>query len=110
MDYGERIRTAREARGWTQFDLGVAIDHRDSDVSRWERSVVAPKVHVLVSISQALGVPLDYLAGVASELTLREDWTDVRRQSPAEHLAQIPEAPPAATRDTAPRRPRKTIG
>lgn len=94
MDYGSRIRAAREARGWTQFDLGVAIDHRDSDISRWERGTVAPKIHVLVNISAALGVPLDYLAGVTAEMTLREDWTDVRRQTPAEHLAQIPEAPP----------------
>lgn len=110
MDYGARIRAAREARGWTQFDLGVAIDHRDSDISRWERGIVAPKISALVNIAAALGVPLDYLAGVTSEMTLAQDWADVRRQAPAEHLERLPEAPPEGATDSTPRPSRRKQG
>lgn len=93
MDYGKRIRSAREARGWTQFDLGVAINHRDSDVSRWERGVLQPKVATMVNISRALGVTLDYLCGVTNDLVLLPDWTDVRTMRPEQHLERLPEAP-----------------
>lgn len=93
MDYGKRIRAAREARGWTQFDLGVAIGHRDSDVSRWERNVLAPKVSTMVNIAAALGVPLDYLCGVTDTMTLSPEWLDVRNATPERQLQRLPTAP-----------------
>lgn len=93
MDYGERIRAAREARGLTQFDLGVMIGRRDGDVSRWERSVLTPKVSTLVGVSKALGVPLDYLAGVTDRMDLDPDWVDQRLESPTTHLKRLPTAP-----------------
>lgn len=96
MDYGERIRTAREARGLTQFDLGVMIGRRDGDVSRWERGVLLPKVATLVEISAALGVPLDYLAGVTDQMLLDPAWIDARKHSPTQHLERLPPAPKAA--------------
>lgn len=94
MDYGERIRAAREARGLTQFDLGVMIGHRDGDISRWERGVLMPKIATLVNISAALGVPLDYLAGVTDDMALNPAWEGTRRESPTQRLAQLPPAPP----------------
>lgn len=96
MDYGARIRAAREARGLTQFDLGVMIGRRDGDISRWERGTLAPKIGTLVNISRALGVPLDYLAGISDEMTLDPAWTDGRHESPAQHLERLPAAPRAA--------------
>lgn len=98
MDYGDRIRAAREARGLTQFDLGVMIGRRDGDISRWERGALAPKIGTLVNISKALGVPLDYLAGVTDTLSLDPAWVDQRRESPATHLETLPTAPPDAPR------------
>ena len=78
MTYGKRIKAAREARGFTQYSLGLAIGTRDANISRWERDDLVPKVATLVNISAALGCALDYLAGVSDAMALRDDWQDPR--------------------------------
>jgi transcriptional regulator with XRE-family HTH domain len=94
MLYGQRIRAAREARGVSQFDLGQMIGRRDGDISRWERGALVPKVSTLVDISAALGVALEYLAGVNEEMGLVAEWSDPRDADPGQLLAQLPKAPP----------------
>lgn len=42
---GERIRSAREARGWNQQDLAAALGVAKRTVGNWERGR-APKQHV----------------------------------------------------------------
>ena len=78
MNYWNSIRAAREAHNFTQFDLAVVINTRDTDVSRWKRGVLAPKVATFVAISNALGVPLDYLADVVDKLVLNANWVNPR--------------------------------
>ena len=94
MTYGERIKNAREARMWTQYELGLAIGERDGSISRWERGRLTPKVHTLVDVSAALGVSMDYLTGVTDKLVLSREWRDPRRDSATQALARLPEAAP----------------
>lgn len=97
MDYGERIRAAREARGLTQFDLGIMIGRRDGDVSRWERGVLLPKIGTFVELTRALGVSLDYLAGLTDQMRLDPAWSNAGKDTPTRHLERLPPAPVAAS-------------
>ena len=101
MAIGPHIRSAREARGWTQFQLGVVVGKRDTDVSRWERQNLVPRADVVANIAMALGVSTDYLLGVTKELALDPKWVDLSSRGPMESLGQLPAAPgeePAPTK------------
>lgn len=51
---GDRIRIARELRGWTQTDLAIRLgldkDAGFSQVSRWENDQREPRVKVVARI------------------------------------------------------------
>lgn len=96
MSIGTRLRSAREARGWTQFQLGVVIGKRDTDVSRWERESLMPRADIIIMWSQALGVSADYLLGLKKEMDLDPSWTDRSQVRPDIALGQLPEAPAEA--------------
>lgn len=101
---GKRIRAAREARGWTQFQLGVVVGKRDTDVSRWERGVLDPRPESLANIARALGVSTDYLLGL-KPMDLDPKWVDHSQSGPLQALEQLP-AEPAA--EQAPRKGRQS--
>lgn len=61
---GERIRAAREASGWTQQQLGDALDISSQAVSQWEKNKTKPSLSALVRLSNELGCSLTELAGV----------------------------------------------
>lgn len=105
MNIGRRIRTAREARGWTQFQLGVVIGRRDTDVSRWERENLMPRADIIILLARALGVSSDYLLGLKKELDLDPAWVDKSASGPLVALEQLPEAPAEAP---APRKKRSS--
>ena len=41
-DFGMRIRHAREARGWTQADLGAKLNERASVIAKLESQTIVP--------------------------------------------------------------------
>lgn len=90
---GTRIRAARDARGWTQFQLGIVLGRRDTEVSRWERGALNPRASAVAEVAQALGVSCDYLLGLTSEMVLDPTWSDRSAVRPTDALAQLPEAP-----------------
>ena len=54
---GERIRQAREAKGWTQMELASAVGMNNrSMASRWERDEAVPRGSTRLKIATALGV------------------------------------------------------
>jgi len=55
---GTRVRELREARGWSQNDLGEAASVDRSHVSDIERGLANPTVHVLIRLARALGSEL----------------------------------------------------
>lgn len=56
-----RIRRLREARGWSQFDLGVACGCPQWQISRWERGIYAPELTAACRLADALETTLDRL-------------------------------------------------
>lgn len=75
---GRRIRALREALGWSQEKLGVAIGIDESSararISRYERGVHEPPLPTVRRIAASLGVPLSYLYcedDLVAELLLR---------------------------------------
>jgi len=60
MLIGERIRAAREARGWTQAQLGDAVNASEAAISRYETGKQKPDLVILKRIGEVLGKPLEY--------------------------------------------------
>jgi len=56
---GRRIARAREAKHWSQRQLGDAIGVGETQISRYENGRIAPKRRRLEAIANALGVPAE---------------------------------------------------
>lgn len=69
-ELGERIKTLRETRGWSQKDLAARAGITKSAISTYEQGVRTPSADVLCSFAKAFGVSADYLLGLRSERTV----------------------------------------
>ena len=58
---GERIRVARQQKGWTQVELAEAASLSSNYVARLERGELGASLFVAMRIAEALGVTLDVL-------------------------------------------------
>lgn len=54
--FGERLRTLREERGLSQFQLAVAAECRVETISRLERQEQEPAWPLVRALARALGV------------------------------------------------------
>jgi ribosome-binding protein aMBF1 (putative translation factor) len=59
---GERIRVARQHKGWTQVELADASGLSSNYVARLERGELGASLFVAMRIADALGITLDGLA------------------------------------------------
>lgn len=66
-DLGSRLKKIRSERGLSQRALGEKISKSASAISSYETNAQVPPTEVLVSIAQALSVPLDYFVDVNCE-------------------------------------------
>ena len=57
-DFGERIRRAREARGWKQADLGAKVNERESVVAKLESQTIVPTDAMIPKLERTLGIKL----------------------------------------------------
>ena len=57
-DMAQRIRRAREARGWKQADLGAKINERVSVIAKVEAGAMRPDDVLARKLERALGVRL----------------------------------------------------
>lgn len=105
---GTRLRAVREAREWTQFQLGTAIGKRDTDISRWERESLMPRADIVILLCRALGCSADYLLGLKDDMGLDPYWVDKSHSGPAHALEQLPEAPSETEARPAKRRSRRS--
>jgi transcriptional regulator with XRE-family HTH domain len=63
---GERIRTVRDIRGWTQKDLASRSGLNGTDLADIELGLRYPSLEELGAIARCLGIPVsDLLAGIA---------------------------------------------
>ena len=58
---GERIRVARQHKGWTQVELADAAGLSSNYVARLERGELGASLFVAMRIAEALGITLDGL-------------------------------------------------
>ncbi|MEM8772551.1 MAG: XRE family transcriptional regulator [Pseudomonadota bacterium] len=62
---GERIRSARKAKGFSQADLARRIGVSQPAIATWESGVHDPRRLVLAKLADALSTPLEWLAAGA---------------------------------------------
>jgi transcriptional regulator with XRE-family HTH domain len=62
--FGSRVRHQRELLNITIEGLADRCDVRSKTVERWERGETEPQIDDAAKVAIALGVSLDYLAGV----------------------------------------------
>lgn len=63
--FSERLRAAREKQGWTIQELADYAHVSYAAIYRTEQGVhAAPRVDIAARLALALGVSLDYLAGL----------------------------------------------
>ena len=70
MTIGERMREARQKRGWTQAVLGSKCNMADSAIRRYEADRGNPTIETLERIAGALGVSVSYLLGYETEFEI----------------------------------------
>ena len=60
--FGEAVRSAREARGWTQLDLAVRAGASQRAVSSWEKGVSEPGEATKRAVAAVLPLPADVVS------------------------------------------------
>ena len=60
----DRIKTLREARGWTQAELARRLNLTRNGVNSWEQGLSMPSPACLVDLAKLFSVSTDYLLGV----------------------------------------------
>ena len=58
LDYAERIRQAREGRGWKQTDLGAKINERVTVIAKLESGAMVPSEDLIRRLERALNIKL----------------------------------------------------
>lgn len=64
VDCSEKLRSLREARGLTQFQVAERIGVSKAMISAYETASKAPSIEVLIRLSRLFGVSVDYLVCV----------------------------------------------
>ena len=62
--FADRLREAREERGWTRYRLAREANIGDALVYSYENGEKTPGAANLAALAKALGVPADRLLGI----------------------------------------------
>jgi transcriptional regulator with XRE-family HTH domain len=76
MTIGEHIMLLRKQKGISQSELGKKIGTSGDIIGRYERDLMTPGVDVIIKISDALSISIDYLVG---KTTLLLDQDTLKR-------------------------------
>lgn len=66
----DRIKTLREARGWTQAELARRLNMTRNGVNSWEQGLSMPSPPLLVELAKLFSVSTDYLLGLEPHQTV----------------------------------------
>ena len=61
MTVGERIKTLRKQKGYTQGDVATQLNMSRQAVAKWEQNVCEPNVNCLIVMAELFEVDLNYL-------------------------------------------------
>ena len=70
VDFGNRLRALRIAKGWTQSQLSSRLGLTKSVISAYETALRYPSYDILIRIAALFGVSSDYLLGIEAAQTL----------------------------------------
>lgn len=63
--FSQRLQEIRQEKGLKQTDLAQQVGTGYQSISNWENGVSSPKLEMVCALAEALGVSVDYLAGVS---------------------------------------------
>ncbi len=63
MDFGKRLKEARQGRNLKQSELGEIVGLSEKAISTYEKGTREPKLSVLIQIADIFDMPLDELVG-----------------------------------------------
>ncbi|NOJ73560.1 helix-turn-helix domain-containing protein [Paenibacillus alvei] len=63
---GERIKSMRTSRKWTQGELATKIGTTKQVISNWERSKANPDPGQIITLANTFNVSSDYLLGISN--------------------------------------------
>lgn len=63
---GERIKTSRISRGWTQEELAKKINTTKHVISNWERNKGNPDPNQITELANTFEISADYLLGLSN--------------------------------------------
>lgn len=85
VEFGERLRAARDKRGMTQAQLAEAVELYPSQISNYENGEKVPEGETMVLLADALDVSLDELArGIPRETP--DEMRDARLRASVREL------------------------
>lgn len=67
MTLGDKIKSARKAKGFTQQQLAAMVNAKHNSVSDWERDISRPDMDTIELLCGALEVTPTYLVGKKSD-------------------------------------------
>lgn len=68
-EFGNYIRTLRERKGLSQFQLGKLVGVSDKAVSKWENGYAKPKSSIVLRLSEVFSVSADVLLKEMYDIT-----------------------------------------
>ncbi len=72
-----RIKKLREAKGWTQSELGRKMKVTRASVNAWEMGISNPSTDYLVDLAKIFDVSSDFLLGLKESSTVNVNGLSV---------------------------------
>lgn len=70
INFGNKLRTLRTSKGWTQEELASRLRLTKSVVSAYETSLRYPSYDILIRICSIFGVTSDYMLGIERQKSI----------------------------------------
>ena len=90
--FAKRLRNARIMKGWSMDDLCKAMDNSVSkmSISKYENGKVAPNSDIVISLSKALDLPVDYFLRLynfeITSIKLRNNNLGIKKENSIKEL------------------------
>ncbi len=91
MGFAERLKKARQDKGFSQSELGSLADIHYTQIGRYENKGAQPSGDVLAKIANALGVSSDYLMNGSTEDIANNTLNDKELLNQFKQIEQMPE-------------------
>lgn len=88
--FGDRLRRAREDRGWSQAELGSKVCRSQTRVSTFETGRVVPDRGCLEQLAEALRVPIAWLESGEGPMDARPQDEERRRGEETARIGSHP--------------------